>query len=74
MALSQAVFCLNTDLKPNTRYYLKYADQTKDEASEMMTYNRETKNSERPYWQTTTQKEMASLDTNFSLTFEKTEV
>lgn len=74
MALTQAVFCLNTDLQPNTNYSLRFENQTKDETSKMIVYNSETNKREKRSWRTTDQKSIALLDSKLSLQFEKTEV
>ena len=43
MNLTQAIFCPASELKPNTTYFLKYADQTENEGREMMKYDRDKK-------------------------------
>ena len=74
MQLTQAIFCLTSELKPNTKYYLKYADQTESEGREMMRYNRKTEEREQVYWQTTDKKILKTLNSNLNIEFEKTEV
>jgi len=72
--LTQAIFCLSSELKPNTQYFLKYTDQTESEGREMMRYNRETHESEKVYWKTTDKKTLKTLHSTMSIEFEKTEV
>lgn len=74
MQLTQAIFCPTSELKPNTKYFLKYSDQTENEEREMKQYNRERKVSEKVYWETTDKKVVETLNTNLNLEFEKTEV
>lgn len=74
MQLTQAVFCPISELKPNTKYFLKYSDQTENEGREMMQYNREKKESEKVYWKTTDKKVLETLNSNLNIEFEKTEV
>lgn len=74
MKLNQAIFCPTSELKPNTKYFLKYSDQTENEAWEMKQYNREKKIREKVYWITTDKKELETLNANLSIEFEKTEV
>jgi hypothetical protein len=56
MQLTQAIFCPTSELKSNTKYFLKYSDQTENEGREMMQYNREKKEREKVYWKTTDKK------------------
>lgn len=72
MQLTQATFCPTSELKPNTKYFLKYADQTENEVGEMTTYNREKNESEKVYWITTDKKSIEQLNNNLTLEFEKT--
>jgi len=74
MSLTQAIFKPTKELEPNTTYYLKYTDQTKDEGIEMMQYNREKKKFEKVFWKTTTKKTIEPLNSNLTIEFEKTEV
>ena len=74
MALTQAVFCPVTELKPNTKYVLKYADQTKSEEQEMYQYNRAKQIQEKVYWKTTAEKHLDPLNSDLTLDFEETEV
>ena len=74
MQLTQAIFCPTSELKPNTKYFLKYSDQTENEGREMMQYNRDKKEWEKVYWKTTAKKTLESLNSNLTLEFEKTEV
>ena len=74
MQLTQAVFCPISELKPNTKYFLKYSDQTENEGREMMLYNREKKESEEVYWKTTDKKTLETLNSNLNIEFKKTKV
>ncbi len=62
MQLTQAIFCSYTELKPNTKYFINYADQSKNEKRESV------------YWRTTDKKELEPLKSNLKIEFEKTEV
>jgi hypothetical protein len=72
--LTQAIFCPTSELKPNTKYFLKYSDQTENEGKEMIQYNREKKDRKEVYWQTTDKKALETLNSNLNIEFEKTEV
>ena len=74
MQLTQAIFCPISELKPNTTYFLKYAEQTENEEREMKQYNREKKTREKVYWKTTDKKELETLNSNLNIEFENTEV
>lgn len=74
MQLTQAIFCPTSELKPNTKYFLKYSDETENEVREMTTYNREKKEREKVYWKTTDKKSLENLNSNLTLKFEKTDV
>lgn len=74
MQLTQAIFCPTSELKPNTKYFLKYSDQTENEEREMKQYNREKKEREKVYWKTSDKKELETLNSNLNVEFEETEV
>lgn len=74
MQLTQAIFCPISELKPNTKYFLKYSDQTENEENEMKQYNKEKKISEKVYWITTDKRELETLNSNLNIEFENTEV
>lgn len=74
MQLTQAIFCPTSELKPHTKYFLKYSDQTENEEREMKQYNREKKEREKVYWKTTDKKELETLNSNLNVEFEETEV
>ena len=74
MELTQAIFCPTSELKPNTKYFLKYSDQTENEGREMIQYNREKKEREKVYWITTDKKRLETLNSNLNVEFEETEV
>ncbi|WP_066219844.1 hypothetical protein [Formosa haliotis] len=74
MQLTQAIFCPTSELKPNTKYFLKYANQTEDEERDLTQYNKEKKEREKVYWKTTDKKELETLNSNLKVEFENTEV
>ena len=74
MELTQAIFFPTSELKPNTKYFLKYSDQTENEGNEMKQYNRQKEVREKVYWKTTDKKEVGTLNSNLNVKFEKTEV
>jgi len=74
MQLTQAIFCPTSELKPNTKYFLKYSDQTENDGREMKQYNREKKVREKVYWKTTDKKAVENLNSNLSVEFVDTEV
>jgi hypothetical protein len=74
MSLTQAIFKTKKELKPNTKYFLKFSNLTKNEKSEMYQWNAKTKKSEQVYWQTTEQKKINLLNNNLKIDFKKTEV
>ncbi|MGJ8591814.1 MAG: hypothetical protein ACSHXF_04665 [Aquaticitalea sp.] len=74
MELTQAIFCLTTELQPNSTYYLKYSEQTERETIEMRQWNSDKKENEKVYWKTTDKKSIANLNSNLTLEFDKTEV
>lgn len=74
MMITQAIFRPVSELRPNTTYFLKYADQTENEEREMMQYNSEKKKSEKVSWRTTDKKTIGALNPRLELVFEKTEV
>lgn len=74
MELTQAIFCPNSSLKPNTTYFLKYADQTEFETQQMNQWNSETKKNENVSWKTASKKTAEPLNSTMNVRFEKTEV
>lgn len=74
MELTQAILCPLTELKPNTKYYLKYSNQTERESNEMRHWNSDKKVYEKVYWKTTDKKSIENLNSNLTLEFEKTDV
>lgn len=74
MELTQAILCPLTELKPNTKYYLKYSNQTERESNEMRHWNSDKKEYEKVYWKTTDKKSIENLNSNLTLEFEKTNV
>lgn len=74
MGLTQAIFKPSEKLKPNTIYFLKYADITKPEQAEMYQWNRKSEQREKVYWQTSNIEMIAELNPDHRLVFEKNEV
>jgi hypothetical protein len=74
MSLTQAIFKTKKELKPNTKYFLKFSNLTKNEKSEMYQWNSKTNKSEQVYWQTTNLKEINLLNSDLKINFEKTKV
>lgn len=72
--ITQAIFRPISELKPNTKYFLKYSDETENEVREMTIYNREKKKREKVYWKTKDKKSIEKLNSNLTLEFEKTNV
>jgi len=72
--LTQAIFYPTSELKPNTKYFLKYPDETENEIKQMTIYNNEDKEREKVYWKTTDKKMLDHLSPNLTLEFEKTDV
>lgn len=67
MNLAQAIFIPSKTLQSNTKYFLKYENQTEKETSDMLSrFHRE----KRPiYWTTTTEKNNQSFSTVVSATY-----
>lgn len=74
MELTQAVFHPKQELKPNTTYLLKYANQTEQETNELKRLNSEENGYETIHWTTTGRKSAPSLNVNLVLEFNKTEI
>jgi hypothetical protein len=74
MRLTQAIFKPISALKPSTKYYLKYADETKNESQEMFQWNSETKQSEKIFWQTTEVNSIPEINQNLKISYQKNEV
>ncbi|PXY01448.1 hypothetical protein DF185_08155 [Marinifilum breve] len=74
MELTQASFLPSKELKPNTSYTLKYANQTESETQEMQEWNSEINDFEVVRWKTTNKKSVKSLNPNLRITFEKADV
>ena len=73
MELTQAILCPTKELKPNTKYYLKYSDQFKDDDSDMMRFYNDKKKFEKIYWITTASESKPFLNPELKIEFEKTE-
>lgn len=74
MSLTQAIFKPVSELKPNTKYFLKYSDETKSEMLEMKQWNSESKQMEKVYWQTSEIKSTDLTNPSLKIEYEKTEV
>lgn len=72
--LMQAIFKPQKRLKPNTTYFLQYAQQTENETSDMIQWNSMTKLNEKVHWKTTDEKSVAILNSSAAIKFKKTEV
>lgn len=70
-AVTQAIFYPITELKPNTTYYLKFANQIEKVSRDVN--QRLGSKKEKLYWKTTDKKFIAPLDSNLTIEFEKTE-
>lgn len=74
MELTQAIFCPTEELKPNTKYFLKYSNQTEREGNNMMRFNRDKDEFEKIYWRTTESKSKPHINPKLKIDFEKSEV
>jgi hypothetical protein len=74
MSLTQAIFKPVSELKPNTKYFLKYSDETKSEMLEMKQWNSESKQMEKVHWQTSEIKSTDLINPSLKIEYEKTEV
>lgn len=72
--LTQAIFCLSSELKPNKKYFLKYSEKSGNEEKGISMYKRDKEESEKVYWETIDKKSIKRLNSNLKLEFEKTEV
>ena len=74
LEITQAIFRLSQQLKPNTTYFLKYSEQTKGEEAEMQRYNSQTEKYEKVFWTTSTVPFLQPLNSDLKIEFEKTEL
>jgi len=74
MHLTQALFKLSKELKPNTKYFLKYSNQTEKESREMKQWNSEKEEREIVYWKTSNKKTMELLNSDLKIEYLNTEV
>lgn len=74
MSLTQAIFKPVRELKPNTKYFLKYSNETKREIIEMQQWNSESKQREKVYWQTSALKSTDLISPSLKIDYEKSEV
>jgi hypothetical protein len=74
MSLTQGIFKPVRELKPNTKYFLKYSNETKREIVEMQQWNAESKQREKVYWQTSEVKSTDLISSSLKIDYEKSEV
>jgi hypothetical protein len=74
MSLTQAIFKPVRELKPNTKYFLSYSNETKREIAEMQLWNAESKQKEKVYWQTSEVKATELISPSLKIDYEKSEV
>jgi len=74
MSLTQAIFKPVSELKPNTKYFLHYSNETNREVLEIQQWNPESKQREKVYWQTSEVKSMDSISPSLKIDYEKSEV
>lgn len=74
MNLTQAIFKPVSVLQPNTKYFLKYSNETKSETSEMNHWNSKTQQNEKVYWQTSEVISTDLINPSLKIVYEKTEV
>ena len=74
MSLTQAIFKPVSELKPNTKYFLHYSNETNREVLEMQQWNPESKQREKVYWQTSEVKSTDLISPSLKIDYEKSEV
>lgn len=74
MDLTQAIFKPNRELNPNTKYFLKYSNQTEKESKEMKRWNSEKNERELVYWETTNKKNVELLNKKLKIKYQNTKV
>ena len=74
MSLTQAIFKPVRELKPNTKYFLSYSNETNREVLEMQQWNSESKQREKVYWQTSALKSTDLISPSLKIDYEKSEV
>ena len=74
MLLTQAIFKTETELKPNTKYFLKYSNETKEEIAERQIWNSRNQKLEVVCWETTEKENNDLLNPNLKIEFNKTKV
>ena len=72
MLLTQAFFKSATELKPNTKYFLKYSNETKEEIAERQVWNSNKQKLEVVCWETTEKENSDLLSSNLKIEFNKT--
>lgn len=71
MKLTQAIFFPASELQSNTKYFIRYPAQNKEQ---MMRFNREKQERENVYWKTTNKKLMDSLNSNLNIELSTTKI
>ena len=74
MSLTQAIFKAETQLKPKTKYFIKYSNETPSEISERKKWNEISKKNEVIFWVTNESENFEELKPNLNIKFDKTEV
>ena len=74
MSLTQAVFKVESQLKPKTKYFIRYTNETVSEISERKKYNSNINKSEEIFWETNENENTELLNPNLKLKFDKTNV
>ena len=74
MRISQAIFKPVKQLKSNTSYSLKYANQTESESREMLKWNDTYQKNMKMYWETSTVEYMNDLSTDLTIEYEKSDL
>ncbi|NBL64398.1 hypothetical protein GV828_04175 [Flavobacterium sp. NST-5] len=70
---NQAIFFPSSKLKYNTKYHLKYSDETPIETKELSVWNSATKNQEKITWTTASEEIENSINIDFTFRFVKSE-
>lgn len=74
MSLTQAVFKVENTLKPKTKYFIRYSNETASEINERKKYNSINNKSEEIFWETSENENKELLNPNLKLKFDKTEI
>lgn len=74
MSLTQAIFKVESPLRPKTKYFIRYSNETTSEISERKKYNSTINKSEEIFWETNEDENTELLNPNLKLKFDKTDV